>query len=178
MSVFPPRTVTFAFWQCVGHGPATGRGLWGAMHPPPGSGPGRSACSSRDITSAEGLSSPHAGSSQPPTASMSKFLNHLVQCVSLTTLAAGLDVGPLQKKANALYFVLKINCRRDWVIFISQDCSVTFKPSLSLLAQVQVFIEKESPQEVVQIKGSSFPTCWTLPSSWEISLKQHLNARL
>lgn len=119
MSVFPPRTVTFAFWQCVGHGPATGRGLWGATRPPPGSGPGRSACSSRDITSAEGLSSPHAGSSQPPTASMSKFLNHLVQCVSLTTLAAGLDVGPLQKKANALYFVLKINCRRDWVIFIS-----------------------------------------------------------
>lgn len=89
---------------------------------------------------------------------MSKFLDHLAQSVPLTTLAAGLGVGPLQK-ASALYFVLKTKCRRDWIILISWDCSVTFKPSLSLLAQVRVFIEKESTQEVVQIRGSSFQIC-------------------
>lgn len=81
MPAFPPRTITFAFWQRAGRGPATGHGSWGAMHPPPSSGPGRSACSSTGTTSAEGLSSPHAGSSRPPTASTSKSLNPLARGV-------------------------------------------------------------------------------------------------
>ena len=112
MPVFPPWTVTFAFWQRVGRGPATGRGSWGATRPPPSSGPGRSACSSTGTTSAEGLSSPRAGSSQLPTASTSKSLNRLAQGVPLTPLAAGLSVEPLQRRANALCFLLKINGRK------------------------------------------------------------------
>lgn len=87
MTAFPSWTITFAFWQHVVPGPATGHGSWGAMRPPPGSGPGRSACSSMGTTSAEGPSSPHAGSSQPPTVSTSKSLNRLVQGVPVMPLA-------------------------------------------------------------------------------------------
>lgn len=68
----------------MGHGPATGHELWEEMRPPPVSGPGRSACSFMGTTSAEGPSSPLAGLSRPPTASMSKSLNH---GVPLTLLA-------------------------------------------------------------------------------------------
>ena len=132
--VFPLRTVTFAFWQHVGCGLAMGRGLWGATRPSPSSGPGRSACSSMGNTSVEGLSSPHAGSSRLPTASTSKSLNRLARGAPLTLLAAGHCVGPLQRRANALCFLLKLNCRRDWVILISWVCSMTFKEYLSLLA--------------------------------------------
>jgi len=77
-----------------------GHGLWGAMRPPPGSGPGRSACSSTGTTSAEGPSSPHDGSSRPPTASMSKSQNRLARGVPPTLLAVGLCVGSLQKRAD------------------------------------------------------------------------------
>ena len=164
MNLFPPWTVTFAFWQRVGHGPAMGHGLWGAMHPPPGNGPGRSACSFTDTTSAEGPSSPHAGSSQLPTASTSKSLNHLARGVPLALLAAGLYGGPLQWRANALWFLFKMNWRRDRVILISWACSITFKPSLSLLAWVQVFTEKKVSPRSDPNQGPQFSDNLGTPS--------------
>lgn len=142
--MFPLRTVTFAFWQHVGCGPAMGHGLWEAMHPCPSSGLGRSACSSMGTTSAEGLSSPHVGSSQLHTVSTSKSLNCLTQVSHRLYLQHIL--GDTAEEDSSIVLYLQKTCRRDWLNLISRTLSIAFKLSL-LSVPVQILMKKDLPQK-------------------------------
>lgn len=144
--MFPPWTVNFAFWQHAGCGPATGRGLWEAMHPCPSSGLGRSACSSMGTTSAEGLSSPHAGSSQLHTVSTSKSLTCLTQVSHWLYLQHIL--GDTAEEGSSIALCPSKTCRRDCLlILISQTLSIAFKLSLLLSVPVQILMKKDPPQK-------------------------------
>ncbi|NXR43118.1 TMPS3 protease, partial [Zosterops hypoxanthus] len=82
----------------AGPGPATARASWAATRRRPGSGPGRSACSSRATTCAGDPSSPPAGSSQPPTASMSECPSPL----SVVEWVLGVELGLRSQKDSLL----------------------------------------------------------------------------